>query len=266
MEPAANGARPILLAFTVLSILWIVGSGIATTHTQPCGGALAASFWQSYFSCLPPNALGDFLAGTFAPLAFLWLVATVLIQSAELKEQRKELQLTRLEFEQNRKVMEAQVEESRRQAEYIATQTQVMIRQEKAIAEADSDKELTSALKHFRTWVLKTWHAVRPYTNGVPKRQIGYLNVDMPDDPEEFLLAVTDKVQLALDLGGDHWDQLVSDDDYRLELLADKLADISNIVDNCSPSTRRSFDQMDIDGMVRRLRKAFEPAQQSSAN
>ena len=39
-------------------------------------------------SCLKLNEFGDFLAGTFAPLAFLWLVLAVILQSAELKEQR----------------------------------------------------------------------------------------------------------------------------------------------------------------------------------
>lgn len=36
------------------------------------------------------NALGDFLAGVFAPLAFIWLVAAVIIQREELKSSRQQ--------------------------------------------------------------------------------------------------------------------------------------------------------------------------------
>jgi hypothetical protein len=79
------------------------------------------------FSCLTASEWGDFLAGVFAPIAFLWLVAAVWIQSDELREQRVELALTREEFKLNRTVLEQQAEEAKRQAEYISTQTQLLI-------------------------------------------------------------------------------------------------------------------------------------------
>ena len=41
------------------------------------------------------NELGDFLAGSFTPLAFGWLVYGYLLQSRELRLQREELALTR---------------------------------------------------------------------------------------------------------------------------------------------------------------------------
>ncbi|MES0879711.1 hypothetical protein [Roseibium sp. SCP14] len=42
-------------------------------------------------SCLKLNEFGDYLAGSFAPLAFLWLIIAVLIQSRELKAQQDAL-------------------------------------------------------------------------------------------------------------------------------------------------------------------------------
>lgn len=78
------------------------------------------------------NSLGDFLAGVFSPLAFLWLTATVLIQSNELALQRKELH-------DNREVMKDQAEAAKRQAEFIGLQTQAMrdqIELQKRVAEA----------------------------------------------------------------------------------------------------------------------------------
>jgi hypothetical protein len=43
---------------------------------------------------LDANAIGDFLAGAVAPVAFLWFVLAYLIQSEELKYQRRELKRT----------------------------------------------------------------------------------------------------------------------------------------------------------------------------
>lgn len=49
------------------------------------------AFSYQSFSGLEPNAVGDFLAGLFAPLAFLWLVVGLLQQGQELKLQYYEL-------------------------------------------------------------------------------------------------------------------------------------------------------------------------------
>lgn len=46
--------------------------------------------WE-YLKASPPNEMGDTLAGFAGTLAFIWLVATVLLQAHELKEQRYEL-------------------------------------------------------------------------------------------------------------------------------------------------------------------------------
>lgn len=60
----------------------------------------------SFQACLELNEFGDFLAGTFAPLAFLWLVLAVILQSAELKEQRLAL-IAQLEEAQELTKMQA---------------------------------------------------------------------------------------------------------------------------------------------------------------
>ncbi|MGR9178861.1 hypothetical protein ACU8OR_25355 (plasmid) [Rhizobium leguminosarum] len=73
------------------------------------------------------NEWGDYAAGVSAPIAFLWLVVAVFLQSTELKEQRKEIALTRREYEHNREVMNAQAHEARRQAEYVEQQTKMHV-------------------------------------------------------------------------------------------------------------------------------------------
>jgi hypothetical protein len=81
-------------------------------------------------SCLTAADWGTFIAGVFAPIAFIWLVAAVSIQSQELAEQREELRLTRLEFAENREVMRQQADEARKQAEFIGLQTDILKRQD----------------------------------------------------------------------------------------------------------------------------------------
>lgn len=68
------------------------------------------------------NELGDFLAGIFAPLAFLWLFVATMMQSQELKLQRKELT-------ENREVMQEQADAAKAQAKFIEAQTAAMQRQ-----------------------------------------------------------------------------------------------------------------------------------------
>lgn len=54
------------------------------------------------------NELGDLLAGMFAPLAFLWMVITILMQGNELKLQREELSMQREELANSSAQLERQ--------------------------------------------------------------------------------------------------------------------------------------------------------------
>ncbi|SFI65528.1 hypothetical protein SAMN04515648_1009 [Phyllobacterium sp. CL33Tsu] len=106
------------ISLTVIYIGWL--THIIATRTGNCSSDAIG------LTCLDLNGLGDFFAGVFAPLAFIWLVVAVLIQSSELKSQREELKLTRQEMEQSREVLKAQTEEARKQAEFIGLQTKLM--------------------------------------------------------------------------------------------------------------------------------------------
>lgn len=93
---------------------------------------LPENWWGS---CAPYNEFGDFLAGFFAPLAFLAVALAVLLQSRELAAQRIELELTRQEMAATREVLKAQAEESRRTALFMQTQTEIQKSQQKYEAE-----------------------------------------------------------------------------------------------------------------------------------
>lgn len=121
LDNQPKGATAKLGLFGLFTAIWLLAATYLGyfAHSPETG-------CEGTFSCLTANEWGDFLAGVFAPIAFLWLVATVWIQSDELREQRKELALTRREFELSRSVMTEQAEEAKKQAEYIATQTQLL--------------------------------------------------------------------------------------------------------------------------------------------
>jgi hypothetical protein len=62
-------------------------------------------------SSLAPNELGDFLAGAFAPLAFLWIVVGYLLQVHALRIQSKELEN---QISSSRELIKAELDRNRR--------------------------------------------------------------------------------------------------------------------------------------------------------
>jgi hypothetical protein len=72
---------------------------------------------RSDLAGLPPNAWGDFFAGCFAPLAFLWLVLGYLQQGEELSLSTRALLLQAAELKNSVEQQHALVEVSRQQVE-----------------------------------------------------------------------------------------------------------------------------------------------------
>lgn len=111
-----------LVCGSVVTVIWLVVSIYFLKDK-------VASCNEGVFVCTSVSDWGDFLAGTFSPLAFVWLVVAVILQSMELREQRRELALTRAEYEEGRAVAQAQADESKRQAEFIGAQTKILDQQ-----------------------------------------------------------------------------------------------------------------------------------------
>ena len=77
--PREHASRLPLAIGSIGTLAWLVGM---FAYSEPRIGDIAK---------LDPNEFGDFLAGVFAPLAFLWIVVGYLQQSAELRLQVAEL-------------------------------------------------------------------------------------------------------------------------------------------------------------------------------
>lgn len=67
--------------------------------------------WER-FKALTPNEWGDFLAGTVGPVAFLWLIYSVWIQSRELENSRNALESQLVELASSARAHRDQVEAS----------------------------------------------------------------------------------------------------------------------------------------------------------
>ena len=103
-------ALPLRVGFAGTAV-WMVL--IATYITT---GARWGEFWS-----LTLENMGDFLAGAFAPLAFLWLVVAVLLQTAELGLQRAELRQSRQALELQAAETRALVEENKRSVDALVS-------------------------------------------------------------------------------------------------------------------------------------------------
>lgn len=99
-----------------LTLLLLAGAGFSVWATGRCPnpwfglGSPLEGFVDRYLSCRTPNELGDFLAGVFAPIAFIWLAGAVVLQSLELNAQQKELKQTSATLEEQKEFIKIQTE------------------------------------------------------------------------------------------------------------------------------------------------------------
>lgn len=190
----AKGSSTGIIWFAgTITALWLAGSALYVI------GKRFGGLCDGYpLYCVKAGDLGSFLSGIFAPVAFFWVAAAVWIQSLELREQREELRLTRGEYEQSRRVMEAQVEEARKQAELLRVQTQLLVN-------ANNEAE---TLAKFQAHVSLLATRLRQYQNGWtfdagdvvvnpdgmganPLPQIALRDRDINDDGDQTLIAST---------------------------------------------------------------------------
>lgn len=89
-KPEATSSRTILWVASIATLIWFAGGGAFLFFSKTCDVS-GVGFLATHLNCLLPNELGDLLAGFFAPVAFFWVVAAVLLQKGELQAQREEL-------------------------------------------------------------------------------------------------------------------------------------------------------------------------------
>lgn len=93
-----------------------------------------------YLISATPNEVGDTLAGFAGVLAFVWIIVTVSLQAQELRAQREELKLTRIEMEEQRKATQDM-------ARSLAAQATIFEDEQRQRAEAESDRFLDQLIQ-----------------------------------------------------------------------------------------------------------------------
>ena len=133
------------LAFTVVFGMWALGlfRGIVTIES------LTASRWAHFLNS-GPNEMGDTLAGFVGSLTLIWVVASVVQQSMELRAQRHE-------FSAMAKAQEAQVRALQIQAEifkdeqigrrYLQKEREINVKLENLIAQLCFETSITEPLR-----------------------------------------------------------------------------------------------------------------------
>ncbi len=105
----------ILIVLAVLTVAWLSTGGVYLTCWVGWDNIRLAEF----------NAVGDFLAGFFSPLAFAWFVGALVLQSKELSLQREELEETRKTLEAQRAEMAESAKQAKIQAEALSASMEI---------------------------------------------------------------------------------------------------------------------------------------------
>jgi hypothetical protein len=115
----------------IATALWFIALAALLAGSQRCADAASGWWGAQFLSCRSANELGDFLAGAFAPVAFLWLVMAVFLQRSELGLQRKELKEARAVATKGAEAANSQAKAAEAQAKLLEGQYQLEILQEK---------------------------------------------------------------------------------------------------------------------------------------
>lgn len=134
-DQAADKRSLIIAGALVLTVVFLgVFSWLLASTVMPTG--CRSGMWLlDRLNCLAPNELGDTFAGAFAPVAFVWLVAAVMLQRNELAAQRQELR-------ESREVSVQQVAEARKNVELISEQTAMLKNDRERIQQREADEDI----------------------------------------------------------------------------------------------------------------------------
>lgn len=127
-----------LAVFWLITVIWLVVAILLGWFAHPS----YSSTCEGTFRCLTASEWGDFLAGVFAPTAFLWVVATVMLQSDELRLQREEMA-------ESRSVLTEQAIEARQQALYLGEQTRLLREEATQRAQENAYAQFTALVTSF---------------------------------------------------------------------------------------------------------------------
>ena len=141
------------ISLVYIGIVYLLIKETATCDKVSISANWFKGFWDQYLGCRSVNELGDTLAGAFAPVAFLWLMGAVFIQSQELKAQREELDETQEVMRAQLEVAKQQVEETKASTALFKKQTEILEDEQRSRKCAEADKSFESMLEKVKTYI-----------------------------------------------------------------------------------------------------------------
>lgn len=248
-----------------ISVIWVALSGVVGWFANGDEEGLT-------YGSLRPNEWGDFAAGVFAPIAFLWLVFAVWVQSKELAAQRKELEYTRkeliatrAEMKEQRTVMQAQADEAKNQADFIGAQTDILRDEEarrKCEVADESYDELVALLKRdLNNTRISIWRGGGPF----------FRYTDSFDDPnipfESFGIRVrTNYDDFAAQITEEKLNDIHIEDRDSFLVIRETLCDIMKLAPSLSFRKKRQLDRCQYDMAISVMNDMVELEDLAAAN
>lgn len=212
------------------------------------------------YACMTAADWGNFFAGIFAPVAFIWLVAAVWIQSQELAEQREEIRLTRLEFEENRLVMKEQANEARRQAELIGFQTDILKRQDSDRLDEQRQKNFSEEIQNLADLIHHNLSGVKLLVGKDQYGQENYTNFNKTARAkDDYILQFGEFIRRSLSELGIYGEYSIDPNVVDMIALASQMVDGIIVLGNATGSRgSMTLDRLKIAELSRSLTKMME--------
>ncbi|MGE0282527.1 MAG: hypothetical protein AB7P20_18215 [Rhizobiaceae bacterium] len=229
-----------------------------------CGDPQKFCSGREAFMSLTLNEVGDFLAGAFAPLAFLWLAAAVMIQGQELAAQRQQLKAqlvelkltreearqTREEYKLSREVAEqaknetaAQAATAKETAAFIKSQTAIMEQQAVERRQERQDELIDDMVDNLATQLRAIAPSFGFGFDGRVSHDYGWwTSNELPDQSDQAILYVSRRAKdLANTMDNRHRGDVLRMRGATGEDLAAIAATIDALLDQAAAASQRSL-------------------------
>ena len=221
---------------------------IITDETEICASNFAR------FVSSAPNEIGDTLAGLAGGLAFLWIIVTVMLQSQELREQRKELRQARIEYAKMSAAQEEQVKILQAQGDIFQDEQRQRLEERNKDYFEQSLASLKSTLEdmapHFRVLLLPVQFNKARGSSSIDELRMYCDEVDIiflrkeVGSIDEFFLSLS----RHLTSNAGYIDQLLKDrvwlrgpPERGLKMLLDEFSRVERLVENLSKDQKLRF-------------------------
>ncbi|WP_435656167.1 hypothetical protein [Brucella pituitosa] len=264
------------ISLIYIGIVYLLIKETATCEQVAVSANSFRRFWDQYLGCRSVNELGDTLAGAFAPVAFLWLMGAVFIQSQELRAQREELDETQEVMRAQLEVSRQQVEETRASTALLKIQTNVLEKDQIQKDQQRTDREFDERMRALITLIKREYEPssilVRRFEeieeDGVTSlvasgpgnsgslfpRLIDIEVEELGPKLQKHSASVLEWLNNIQDMRFiDRWTGEVAAD-----LVISTIQEILNLEDNLSDGCRERMYAMDVEGMIHDIHSIVE--------